>query len=119
VTAGIIDYRCGLCGEEFGSNCYPGDISCVGCDARLCPCCGTWFTELGEVSAAPEGHGFLKVAEVAVRLRVSKQGVYRMIESGELPAKRFGGSYRVSEAGLRAYVDGADAVPLEPAVAGG
>jgi excisionase family DNA binding protein len=119
MTAGIKDYRCGLCGEEFGSNCYPGDISCTGCDARLCPCCGTWFTELGEMSAAPEGHGFLKVSAVARLMSVSGMTVYRLIESGELPAKRFGSSYRVREADLGAYVDGADAVPLEPEVAGG
>jgi excisionase family DNA binding protein len=96
----VTDYRCGLCGEEFGSNCYPGDISCTGCDARLCPCCGAWFTELGDMS-------------------VSGMTVYRLIESGELRAKRFGSSYRVREADLNAYVDGADAVTLEPEVAGG
>lgn len=112
--AGIKDYRCGLCATEFGSSCYPGAIGCPGCDACLCPCCGTWFTELGEMSAAPGDHGFLTVAEVASRLRVSKQAAYRMIGSGELRAKRFGGSYRVATADLNAYVSGADAVPGGP-----
>ena len=50
--AGIKDYTCGLCGEEFGSNCDPGDIQCTDCDARLCPCCGAWFSE--SAVSAPE-----------------------------------------------------------------
>jgi hypothetical protein len=47
--AGIKDYTCGACFEEFGSNCDPGDIQCTNCDARLCPRCGSWFGELGEI----------------------------------------------------------------------
>jgi hypothetical protein len=52
--AGMREYTCGLCAEEFGSNCSPGDIQCTNddCEARLCPCCGAWFTEDGEMSAA-------------------------------------------------------------------
>jgi excisionase family DNA binding protein len=37
------------------------------------------------------------VAEVATVMRVSKMTVYRLIQSGELPAKRSGRSYRVPE----------------------
>jgi hypothetical protein len=44
------DYICGLCGEEFRSNCDAGDIACVNCEARLCPCCGAWFDEAGNSS---------------------------------------------------------------------
>jgi hypothetical protein len=51
--AGIKDYTCGLCGGEFGSNCRPGSIECAYCDARLCPCCGSWFGELGDMSQEP------------------------------------------------------------------
>lgn len=40
---------------------------------------------------------FLTVAEVAEVMRVSKMTVYRMVHSGELPAVRFGRSYRVPE----------------------
>ncbi len=40
---------------------------------------------------------FLTVAEVADLTRVSRMTVYRLIHSGELPAVRFGRSYRVPE----------------------
>lgn len=40
---------------------------------------------------------FLTVAEVAELMRVSKMTVYRLVHSGELPAVRFGRSYRVPE----------------------
>ncbi|WP_404446032.1 helix-turn-helix domain-containing protein [Microbacterium marinum] len=40
---------------------------------------------------------FLTVAEVADLMRVSKMTVYRLVHSGELPAVRFGRSYRVLE----------------------
>lgn len=40
---------------------------------------------------------FLTVAEVADLMRLSKMTVYRMVHSGELPAVRFGRSYRVPE----------------------
>lgn len=50
--AGVKDYACGLCGEEFGSNLGPGDIQCTNddCEARRCPACEAWFTEDGESS---------------------------------------------------------------------
>ena len=40
---------------------------------------------------------FLTVAEVAGLMRVSKMTVYRLVHAGELPAVRFGRSYRVPE----------------------
>ena len=40
---------------------------------------------------------FLTVAEVAELMRVSKMTVYRMVHAGDLPAVRFGRSYRVPE----------------------
>lgn len=40
---------------------------------------------------------FLTVAEVAEIMRVSKMTVYRAVRSGELPALRFGRSFRVPE----------------------
>ena len=49
----------------------------------------------------PEIH-FLTVAEVADKMRVSKMTVYRMVHSGELPAMRFGRSYRVPETAVAA-----------------
>jgi excisionase family DNA binding protein len=40
---------------------------------------------------------FLTVAEVADRMRVSKMTVYRLVHGGELPAVRFGRSFRVQQ----------------------
>lgn len=45
---------------------------------------------------------FLTVAEVADIMRVSKMTVYRLVHSGELPAVRFGRSYRVPETAVSA-----------------
>jgi excisionase family DNA binding protein len=47
---------------------------------------------------------FLTVAEVAQIMRVSKMTVYRLVHSGELPAVRFGRSYRVPESAVTALV---------------
>lgn len=43
---------------------------------------------------------FLTVAEVAELMRVSVMTVYRMVQSGELPAVRFGRSYRIPESAV-------------------
>nr|WP_243443093.1 helix-turn-helix domain-containing protein [Herbaspirillum sp. B39] len=43
---------------------------------------------------------FLTVAEVAEMMRVSKMTVYRLVHSGELPAIRFGRSFRVPESAV-------------------
>ena len=43
---------------------------------------------------------FLTVAEVAAIMRVSSMTVYRMVHAGELPAVRFGRSYRVPESAV-------------------
>jgi excisionase family DNA binding protein len=43
---------------------------------------------------------FLTVAEVADMMRVSTMTVYRMVKSGELPAVRFGRSYRIPESAV-------------------
>lgn len=44
--ASMLEYTCGECGEEFGSNCSPGDVSCTNCEARLCSSCGHWDAEV-------------------------------------------------------------------------
>jgi len=49
---------------------------------------------------------FLTVAEVADMMRVSKMTVYRMVHSGELPAIRFGRSFRVPESAVPAVLRG-------------
>ncbi|MBI5159860.1 MAG: helix-turn-helix domain-containing protein [Micrococcales bacterium] len=43
---------------------------------------------------------FLTVAEVADLMRVSSMTVYRMVHSGDLPAVRFGRSYRIPESAV-------------------
>lgn len=53
----------------------------------------------GTVSELPDVR-FLTVAEVAEIMRVSKMTVYRLVHAGELPAVRFGRSYRVPESAV-------------------
>ncbi|WP_150307171.1 helix-turn-helix domain-containing protein [Planctomonas psychrotolerans] len=48
---------------------------------------------------------FLTVAEVADMMRVSKMTVYRMVHSGDLPAIRFGRSFRVPESAVAAAIE--------------
>ena len=48
---------------------------------------------------------FLTVAEVADLMRVSTMTVYRLVKSGELPAVRFGRSYRIPETAVAAAVE--------------
>ena len=48
---------------------------------------------------------FLTVAEVAKLMRLSNMTVYRMVHSGELPAVRFGRSYRVPESDVIAAMN--------------
>lgn len=47
---------------------------------------------------------FLTVGEVAKTLRVSNMTVYRLIESGELPAVRIGKSFRLREDDVDRYL---------------
>lgn len=47
---------------------------------------------------------FMTVAEVAEVMRVSKMTVYRLVHAGELPAVRFGRSYRVPENAVQEYL---------------
>lgn len=48
-------------------------------------------------------NGLVTVAEVATELRVTRMSVYRLIQSGDLPAIRVGRAYRITEGGLSAY----------------
>lgn len=47
---------------------------------------------------------FLTAPEVAELLRVSKMTVYRLIQSGDIPANRIGRSLRVRERDLDAFL---------------
>jgi len=48
---------------------------------------------------------FLTVAEVAEMMRVSNMTVYRMVHSGELPAIRFGRSFRIPESAVAKAIE--------------
>ena len=63
----------------------------------------------GNAEAAVEGLSgpFLTVAEVARRMRVSKMTVYRLVHSGELPAIRFGRTFRVQRGAVEELIQGA------------
>ncbi|WP_077489063.1 helix-turn-helix domain-containing protein [Sinomonas mesophila] len=58
------------------------------------------MTAMGDFSSSR----FLTVAEVAEVMRVSKMTVYRLVHAGEMPAVRFGRSYRVPEAAVEQYL---------------
>ncbi|MET4583098.1 excisionase family DNA binding protein [Conyzicola nivalis] len=47
---------------------------------------------------------FLTVAEVADMMRVSNMTVYRMVHAGEMPAIRFGRSFRIPESAVVALI---------------
>lgn len=47
---------------------------------------------------------FLTVKEICEALRISRWAVYRLIENGQLDAKRFGRSIRVSRESFDRYV---------------
>ena len=47
---------------------------------------------------------FLTVAEVAEMMRVSNMTVYRLVHAGELPAVRFGRSFRIPESAVVAAI---------------
>lgn len=58
-------------------------------------------TGMGDLSDAR----FLTVAEVADLMRVSNMTVYRMVQRGELPAIRFGRSYRIPESAVATAIE--------------
>jgi excisionase family DNA binding protein len=47
---------------------------------------------------------FLTVREVAKKMRFVNMTIYRMIHSGELPAIKFGKSFRIPENALNKYL---------------
>ena len=47
---------------------------------------------------------FLTVGEIAEMMRVSTMTVYRLVHSGELPAVRFGRSFRIPESAVTSIV---------------
>jgi excisionase family DNA binding protein len=53
---------------------------------------------------------FLSLEEVADKLGVTYQLIYRLVRSGELPAVRLGKLYRVASADLDAYLESSKSV---------
>lgn len=55
------------------------------------------WTEKGGPTVQPDQSSspFVTVTEVADQLRVSSMTVYRLVQSGQLPAVRVGRSYRI------------------------
>lgn len=72
-------------------------------------------------TVAAAGDNFLTVAEVALRLRVSKSTVYNRIEDGSLAAHCTGGGkvrprgYRVTESQVEHYLAHSLTAPVAPA----
>ena len=58
----------------------------------------------------PSPH-FLTVAEVADMCRVSRMTVYRWVHAGDLPAVRFGKSFRVPQEAATAFMERAALSP--------
>ena len=54
---------------------------------------------------------FLSLEEVAEKLGVTYQLIYRLVRSGEMPAARLGKLYRVSSADLASYLEKSKAAP--------
>jgi excisionase family DNA binding protein len=52
---------------------------------------------MGKLNDSGSRSRYVTVAEVADQLRVSNMTVYRLVQSGQLPAVRVGRSYRISE----------------------
>ena len=76
------------------------------------------FAEKTESSKLPpeQFEPLLTLKQVAVVLGLSERSVRRIIQAGDLPAIRIGGSPRIRSADLRAYLDGAPAYyPIEGA----
>lgn len=48
---------------------------------------------------------FLTVAEVAEMLRVSRMTVYRWVHAGDMPAVRFGRSFRVPATAVESFME--------------
>ncbi|MDN4478008.1 helix-turn-helix domain-containing protein [Demequina lignilytica] len=53
----------------------------------------------------PQRTKFLTVAEVADMVRVSRMTVYRWVHAGELPAVRFGRSFRVPQEAVEQFME--------------
>ena len=53
---------------------------------------------------ATTARDFLTVNEAAKVLRVGRRTVYRLVETGKVPAKKAGGQWRILRAGLVEFI---------------
>ncbi len=54
----------------------------------------------------PAEKTWLRAGEVAVYLDISKSSVFRLIKTGEIPARRFGNSVRILRSDILAFENG-------------
>jgi len=63
-------------------------------------------------NASPvQGDQLMTAAEIAEMFRCSKMTVYRMINSGDLPAVRIGRSFRVYRSAVKQHLRDSAAIP--------
>ena len=59
---------------------------------------------MAKLSDARSRSRYVTVAEVAGLLRVSNMTIYRLVQSGQLPAVRVGRSYRIREEDVDSFL---------------
>lgn len=57
---------------------------------------------------------FLSITEIAQRLAVTRNTVKRLIDDGEIPAKRIGSQYRIRSRDFEDYLEKSNVKPKEP-----
>jgi len=91
---------------QRGKSCFPSWMSRVRVPSRsfsLHLAKRYAICENGGMSIVSEIPGFLTVAEVADRLRVSHSQAARYIRDGKLPAKKIGNTYLINETDLQSF----------------
>ena len=68
---------------------------------------------MAKLSDARSRSRYVTVAEVAGLLRVSNMTVYRLVQSGQLPAVRVGRSYRIREEDVDSFLGGQYTLPAK------
>ena len=67
----------------------------------------------------PAVEALLTYKRAAEVLGVTERTVWTLVDSGDLPAVRFGRSVRIDPADLRAYIDRCKTTPAKPETGGG
>src|SRR5690606_1768811 len=98
-SASLLPLECSQETLVFG--CHMGH---TGCRCGFHIAAGAAQSRSGRMAGELSDVRFLTVAEVADMMRVSKMTIYRMVHAGELPAIRFGRSFRVPESAVQAAI---------------